>query len=111
MIDTINRVMRATQLLVQDLGREPTVREIAERTGVPLAKVLKVSKIAQTPISLESPIGEDEDSRFGDFLEDRQANSPADAVFDLDLPGADRIGLEDADAERTGGRAAAFRPA
>ena len=85
MIDTINRVMRTLQLLVQELGREPTVREIAERTGVSIAKVQKVNKIAQTPISLESPIGEDEDSRFGDFLEDRQANSPADAVFDLDL--------------------------
>ena len=85
MIDTINRVMRASQSLVQDLGREPTVREIAKRTGVSMAKVQEVAKIAQTPISLESPIGEDEDCRFGDFLEDRQANSPADAVFDLDL--------------------------
>ena len=85
MIDTINRVMRASQLLVQELGREPTVREIAERTGVSIAKVQKVTKIAQQPISLESPIGDDEDSRFGDFIEDRQANSPADAVFDLDL--------------------------
>ena len=85
MIDTINRVMRASQFLVQDLGREPTVPEIAERTGVPIAKVRHVIKIAQTPLSLESPIGEDEDSRVGDFLEDRQANSPADAVFDLDL--------------------------
>ena len=85
MIDTINRVMRASQLLVQDLGREPTVPEIAERTGVPIAKVRHVIKVAQTPLSLESPIGEDEDSRVGDFLEDRQASSPADAVFDLDL--------------------------
>ena len=85
MIDTINRVMRASQFLVQALGREPTVPEIAEQTDISIAKVQKVTKIAQTPISLESPIGEDEESRFGDFLEDRQASSPADAVFDLDL--------------------------
>ena len=85
MIDTINKVMRASRLLVQDLGREPTVPEIAERAGISLAKVQKVTKIAQSPISLDSPIGEDEESRFGDFLEDRQANSPAEAVFDLDL--------------------------
>ncbi len=85
MIDTINRVMRASQFLVQALGREPTVPEIAEQTDISIAKVRKVTKIAQTPISLESPIGEDEESRFGDFLEDRQASSPADAVFDLDL--------------------------
>ncbi len=85
MIDTINKVMRASQFLVQDLGREPTLPEIAERTGVPVAKVRHVTKIAQTPLSLESPVGEDEESRFGDFLEDRQAISPADAVFDLDL--------------------------
>ena len=76
MIDTINRVMRASQFLVQDLGREPTVPEIAEPTGVPIAKVQHVTKIAQTPLSLESPIGEDEESRLGDFLEDRQATSP-----------------------------------
>ena len=110
MIDTINKVMRASQFLVQDLGREPTVPEIAERTGVPIAKVQHATKIAQTPISLESPIGEDEESRFGGLPRGSPGQLPRRCRVRSRSPAADRIGLEDVDAERTGGRAAAFRP-
>ena len=85
MIETINKLIRTSRALVQELGREPTSEEIAERMDIPVAKVRKVLKIAQEPISLETPIGEEEDSHLGDFIEDRQLVSPADAVINLNL--------------------------
>ena len=85
MIETINKLLRTARALVQEFGREPSSEEIAERMDVPVAKVCKVLKIAQEPISLETPIGEEEDSHLGDFIEDRQVVSPSDAVIGLDL--------------------------
>ncbi len=85
MIETINKLIRTSRALVQELGREPTSEEIAQRMDIPVAKVRKVLKIAQEPISLETPIGEEEDSHLGDFIEDRQAISPSDAVINLNL--------------------------
>ena len=85
MIETINKLIRTSRALVQELGREPTSEEIAQRMDIPVAKVRKVLKIAQEPISLETPIGEEEDSHLGDFIEDRQVVSPADAVINLNL--------------------------
>jgi RNA polymerase primary sigma factor len=83
MIETINKLIRTSRQLVQELGREPTSEEIAKRMDIPVAKVRKVLKIAQEPISLETPIGEEEDSHLGDFIEDRQVVSPAVAVINL----------------------------
>jgi RNA polymerase primary sigma factor len=85
MIETINKLIRTSRQLVQELGREPTSEEIARRMDIPVAKVRKVLKIAQEPISLETPIGEEEDSHLGDFIEDRQAISPSDAVISVNL--------------------------
>jgi len=85
MIETINKLIRTSRALVQELGREPTSEEIAQRMDIPVAKVRKVLKIAQEPISLETPIGEEEDSHLGDFIEDRAVISPADAVINLNL--------------------------
>jgi RNA polymerase primary sigma factor len=85
MIETINKLIRTSRSLVQELGREPTSEEIAKRMDIPVSKVRKVLKIAQEPISLETPIGEEEDSHLGDFIEDRQVISPADAVINLNL--------------------------
>jgi RNA polymerase primary sigma factor len=85
MIETINKLIRTSRALVQELGREPTSEEIATRMDIPVAKVRKVLKIAQEPISLETPIGEEEDSHLGDFIEDRNEVSPADAVINLNL--------------------------
>jgi RNA polymerase primary sigma factor len=85
MIETINKLIRTSRALVQELGREPTSEEIARRMDIPVAKVRKVLKIAQEPISLETPIGEEEDSHLGDFIEDRSAVSPSDAVINLNL--------------------------
>ena len=85
MIETINKLIRTSRALVQELGREPTSAEIAMRMDIPVAKVRKVLKIAQEPISLETPIGEEEDSHLGDFIEDRQEVSPAEAVINLNL--------------------------
>ncbi|MEE2637767.1 MAG: RNA polymerase sigma factor RpoD [Acidobacteriota bacterium] len=85
MIETINKLIRTSRALVQELGREPTSEEIAGRMDIPVGKVRKVLKIAQEPISLETPIGEEEDSHLGDFIEDRQEVSPADAVINLNL--------------------------
>jgi RNA polymerase primary sigma factor len=85
MIETINKLIRTSRSLVQELGREPTSEEIAKRMDIPVSKVRKVLKIAQEPISLETPIGEEEDSHLGDFIEDRQVVSPADAVINLNL--------------------------
>jgi RNA polymerase primary sigma factor len=85
MIETINKLIRTSRQLVQELGREPTSEEIAKRMDIPVAKVRKVLKIAQEPISLETPIGEEEDSHLGDFIEDRQAVSPSEAVISVNL--------------------------
>jgi RNA polymerase primary sigma factor len=85
MIETINKLIRTSRQLVQELGREPSSEEIARRMDIPVAKVRKVLKIAQEPISLETPIGEEEDSHLGDFIEDRQAVSPSDAVIGVNL--------------------------
>jgi RNA polymerase primary sigma factor len=85
MIETINKLIRTSRQLVQELGREPTSEEIARRMDIPVAKVRKVLKIAQEPISLETPIGEEEDSHLGDFIEDRTVTSPAEAVINVNL--------------------------
>jgi RNA polymerase primary sigma factor len=81
MIETINKLTRTSRALVQELGREPQAEEIAERMDMPVAKVRKIMKIAQEPISLETPIGEEEDSHLGDFIEDRAVISPIDHVI------------------------------
>ncbi|MCR9161017.1 MAG: RNA polymerase sigma factor RpoD [Nannocystaceae bacterium] len=85
MIETINKLIRTTRNLVQELGREPTPEEIAEKMELPLDKVRKVLKIAKEPISLETPIGEEEDSHLGDFIEDKNMTSPSEAVINLNL--------------------------
>ena len=85
MIETINKLIRTSRQLVQELGREPTSEEIAKRMDIPVAKVRKVLKIAQEPISLETPIGEEEDSHLGDFIEDHSMVSPAEAVINVNL--------------------------
>ena len=82
MIETINKLIRTSRYLVQELGREPDPEEIAERMEMPLEKVRKVLKIAKEPISLETPIGEEEDSHLGDFIEDKNAVSPVEAVIE-----------------------------
>ncbi len=85
MIETINKLIRTSRQLVQEYGREPTSEEIAKRMEIPVVKVRKVLKIAQEPISLETPIGEEEDSHLGDFIEDHAAVSPAEAVININL--------------------------
>ena len=85
MIETINKLIRTSRSLVQEYGREPTSEEIAKRMDIPVAKVRKVLKIAQEPISLETPIGEEEDSHLGDFIEDRGVVSPAEQVINTNL--------------------------
>ncbi len=85
MIETINKLIRTSRYLVQEYGREPTPEEIAEKMELPLDKVRKVLKIAKEPISLETPIGEEEDSHLGDFIEDKSVISPADAVINMNL--------------------------
>jgi RNA polymerase primary sigma factor len=87
MIETINKLIRTSRQLVQELGREPMPEEIAERMDLPLDKVRKVLKIAKEPISLETPIGEEEDSHLGDFIEDKKVISPGDAVVQASLKG------------------------
>src|SRR6266700_2993949 len=85
MIETINKLVRTSRQLVQELGREPTSEEIAKRMDIPVSKVRKILKIAQEPISLETPIGEEEDSHLGDFIEDKAVVSTSDAVINLNL--------------------------
>ncbi len=85
MIETINKLTRTSRSLVQELGREPTAEEIGERMDLPASKVRKIMKIAQEPISLETPIGEEEDSHLGDFIEDKNAVSPIDSVVFTNL--------------------------
>jgi RNA polymerase primary sigma factor len=85
MIETINKLIRISRYLVQELGREPTPEEIANKMEYPLEKVRKVLKIAKEPISLETPIGEEEDSHLGDFIEDKKIISPSEATINMDL--------------------------
>jgi len=85
MIETINKLIRTSRLLVQQLGREPTPEEIASKMELPVDKVRKVLKIAKEPISLETPIGEEEDSYLGDFIEDKKIINPGEAVMNINL--------------------------
>ena len=85
MIETINKPVRTSRALVQELGHEPTSEEIAQRMDIPVSKVGKLRKIAQEPIALEPPIGEEEDGRLVDFIEDRQEVSPAEVVINVNL--------------------------
>lgn len=85
MIETINKLIRTSRALVQEIGREPTSEEIAKRMDIPVSKVRKVLKIAQEPISLETPIGEEEDSHLGDFIEDKTIVNPSEAVINTNL--------------------------
>ena len=84
-IETINKLMRASRGLVQEIGREPTPEELAARTGIPLKKVHKALEIVREPISLETPVGEDEDNRLADFIEDKRLATPSEAVSSLNL--------------------------
>jgi RNA polymerase primary sigma factor len=85
MVETMNKLVRMSRVLVQEMGREPTPEEIAVRMDLPVEKVRRVMKIAKEPISLETPIGEEEDSNLGDFIEDKSVLAPADAVVSLNL--------------------------
>src|SRR5262249_34324887 len=85
MVETINKLVRTSRLLVQELGREPTPEEIAVRMDLPAEKIRRVMKIAKEPISLETPIGEEDDSSLGDFIEDRSVLPPVDAVMNSNL--------------------------
>ena len=85
MIETLNKLVRTTRSLVQHLGREPSPEEIAEKMDLPVDKVRKVQKLAKEPLSLDTPVGEEEDAHLGDFIEDKSVISPADAVISLDL--------------------------
>lgn len=85
MIETINKILRASRQLVQELGREPSPEEVAEKMGMPIDKTLKVLKIAKEPISLETPVGEEEDSHLGDFIEDKKMVNPSEAILNLNL--------------------------
>ncbi|HUS06763.1 MAG TPA: RNA polymerase sigma factor RpoD [Bryobacteraceae bacterium] len=85
MIETINKLVRAQRQLQQEMGREPTTEELSERLDLPMSKVRKVLRIAQEPISLETPVGEEEESHLGDFIVDRRVTSPSEAVINLNL--------------------------
>jgi RNA polymerase primary sigma factor len=85
MVEIVNKLSRTSRQLVRELGREPTLEEIAKRMDMPVAKLRKVLKIRQTPVSLETPIGEEGDSNLGELIEDRHVISPAEAVIDVNL--------------------------
>ena len=85
MIETINKLVRVSRYLVQELGREPVPEEIAAKMEMPIDKVRKVLKIAKEPISLETPVGEEEDSLLGDFIEDKKVINPAEAIVNMNL--------------------------
>jgi RNA polymerase primary sigma factor len=85
MIEAINKLLRTSRQLVQEFGREPTSEEIAKRMDFPVDRVRKIRKIAQQPVSLETPVGEEQDSRLGDFIEDKAVVSPSDAVIEINL--------------------------
>lgn len=80
MVETINKTLRMTRQLLQELGREPTPEEVADRLGVPVSRVQEVLKISRDPVSLDTPIGEEDDSHLGDFIEDEKTTSPADSA-------------------------------
>jgi hypothetical protein len=109
MIETINKLIRTSRQMVQELGREPTNEELAKQMQLPVSKVRKVLRVAQEPISLETPIGEEEESHLGDFIVDQNGISPS----ERDQPesaGADGAGPEDADAARREDYQDAVRP-
>ena len=110
MIETINKLIRTSRQMVQELGREPTNEELAKRLQLPVSKVRKVLRVAQEPISLETPIGEEEESHLGDFIVDQNGISPSDAVINLESAGADRAGIKDAHAARREDHQDAVRP-
>ena len=85
MIETINKIVRTSRQLLSEIGREPTPEEVAEKLGMPLEKVRNVLKIAKEPLSLETPIGDEEDSHLGDFIEDKNAILPIDAAIQSNL--------------------------
>jgi RNA polymerase primary sigma factor len=85
MIETINKLVRTSRYLIQELGREPTPEEIAAKMEMPVEKARKVLKIAKEPISLETPVGEEEDSHLGDFIEDKKVINPSEAIINLNL--------------------------
>jgi RNA polymerase primary sigma factor len=85
MVETINKLLRVSRTLVQEIGREPTPEEIALRMELPAEKVRRVLRVTREPISLETPVGEDEDSNLGDFIEDKSAVAPAEAVVQRNL--------------------------
>ena len=109
MIETINKVLRTSRYLVQQLGREPSPEEIATQMEMPADKIRKVLKIVKEPVSLETPIGDDEESALGDFVEDRQSVSPADAAMALSLEEQTRKVLATLDAARGADPAHALR--
>ena len=85
MIETINKLVRTSRYLIQELGREPTPNEVAQKMGMPVDKVRKVMRIAKEPISLETPVGEEDDSHLGDFIEDKLVVNPSSAIVNLKL--------------------------
>ena len=85
MIEMINKTLRTSRALIQELGREPTSEEVAEKMGVSIPQVRQIMKVAQEPISIETPVGKEEESNLGDFIEDQSQTSPADAVINLNL--------------------------
>jgi RNA polymerase primary sigma factor len=109
MVETINKLVRVSRQLLQELGRDPLPEEIAEEMGISEEKVREVMKIAQEPVSLETPIGEEEDSHLGDFIEDHDAPSPADAASFALPQGAIRRSTGNADAKGEKGPAPAVR--
>ena len=110
MIETINKLIRTSRQLIQELGREPTNEELAERMELPVSKVRKVLRIAQEPISLETPIGEEDESHLGDFIVDRAGISPSEAVINLNLREQTAQVLEDPHAARRENHQDALRP-
>ena len=111
MIETINKLVRMQRQLQQDLGREPTTEELSVKMELPVGKVRKVLRIAQEPISLETPVGEEEESHLGDFIIDRRVVSPSEAVINLNLARADGGSAEDAQPARREDHQDALRPA
>ena len=85
MIETINKIVRTQRLLLNEIGREPTPEEISKKLNMPLEKVRKVLKIAKEPVSLETPVGDEEDSHLGDFIQDENAVIPIDAAINSNL--------------------------
>ena len=109
MIETINKLNRISRQMLQEMGREPLPDELAERMEMPEDKVRKVLKIAKEPISMETPIGDDEDSHLGDFIEDQTVHSPVDSATTVRPEGNDALGARRPDAARSQGAAHALR--